>query len=155
MPILRAVPSIIFIALIRSFAFKSGNFILLISFNCSVVIEPIIKVLGVEEPFFIFAAFANKIEAGGVFKMKVKLLSSKIEISTGIIRSFLSSVRELYSLQNEIMFKPYGPNAGPIGGAGLALPAGKANLTNAINFFDINEITDYKLLKTPKKGSIS
>ena len=70
-PILRAVPSTTFIALEILLVFKSGNLILAISSNWAVVIEPTLTLLGVEEPFLIFAAFANNTEAGGVFKMNV------------------------------------------------------------------------------------
>lgn len=40
----------------------------------------------------------------------------------------LSCVAALYSLQNCMMLTPFAPRAGPTGGAGLAFPAGKANL---------------------------
>jgi len=33
------------------------------------------------------------------------------------------------------MFTPCCPNAGPTGGAGVAFPAGKASLINAVIFF--------------------
>ena len=71
MPILRAVPSTTFIALTILFVFKSGNLILAISSNWTWVIEPTLTLFGVEEPFLILAAFANKTEAGGVFKINV------------------------------------------------------------------------------------
>ena len=89
------------------------------------------------DPFAIPAAFVIKTEAGGVFVMKVKLLSSKTEISTGITKPALSWVREFYSLQHAIMCTPCCPRAGPTGGAGLALPACKANLIRATTFFAI------------------
>ena len=38
----------------------------------------------------------------------------------------MSPVFALYSLQNAAIFTPCWPNAGPTGGAGVALPAGKA-----------------------------
>src|SRR5512138_1799768 len=40
-------------------------------------------------------------------------------------------VRELNALQNSMMFTPCWPSAGPIGGAGVALPAGTWSLTSA------------------------
>jgi hypothetical protein len=70
-PILRAVPSTIFIALTILFVFKSGNLIFAISSNCFFVIEPTFTLLGVDEPFLILAAFTNNTEAGGVFRMNV------------------------------------------------------------------------------------
>ena len=46
----------------------------------------------------------------------------------------MSPVFALYSLQNPAMLTPCCPNAGPTGGAGVALPAGKASLINAVTF---------------------
>jgi len=60
--------------------------------------------------------------------MKVKLRSSKTEISTGITYPALSWVRALYSLQNAMMLTPLAPSAGPMGGDGFAFPAGMASL---------------------------
>ena len=47
-------------------------------------------------------------------------------ITTGmVISSFACAwVRALNCLQNSMMFTPCWPSAGPMGGAGLALPAG-------------------------------
>ena len=70
-PIFRAVPSTIFIALLILLVFKSGNFILAISSNWAFVIEPIFIRFGVDEPFLIFAASANRTEAGGVLRINV------------------------------------------------------------------------------------
>jgi len=53
------------------FVFKSGNFILAISSNCDLLISPTLILFGFEEPFFIFAAFDNKTDAGGVFNINV------------------------------------------------------------------------------------
>ena len=96
-PIFLAVPSTIFIALESFLAYKSGNLVIAISSNCAVVIDPTFWVLGSPDPFWIFAAFANNTDAGGVFKINEKLLSSNAEISTGIIKSPLSAVLALYS----------------------------------------------------------
>ena len=49
----------------------------------------------------------------------------------------LSEVLALYSLQNAMMLTPCCPRAGPTGGAGFALPAGKASLINATTFLAI------------------
>ena len=70
-PILRAVPSTILIALLSFVVFKSGNLIVAISSNCALVTEPTIVFGGVEEPFLIFAALVSKTEAGGVLRIKV------------------------------------------------------------------------------------
>ena len=70
-PIFRAVPSTIFIALLIFVVFKSGNFIFAISSNCSFVMDPTLTLFGVDEPFLILAALANNTDAGGVFKPNV------------------------------------------------------------------------------------
>ena len=68
-PIFLAVPATIRIALSILFVFKSGNFTFAISSNCAVVIEPTVTLFGSPAPFAMFAAFVNKTEAGGVFKI--------------------------------------------------------------------------------------
>merc|ERR1719393_917913 len=88
-------------------------------------------------PFLIPAAFFSSSDAGGVLRMKVKLRSSKTEISTGMISPFLSLVRALCSLQNIMMFTPAAPSAGPTGGAGFAEPAASASLMIFVTFFAI------------------
>ena len=70
-PIFRAVPSTIFIALVIFVVFKSGNFIVAISSNCVYVTDPTLTRFGVAEPFGIFAALASKTDAGGVLRIKV------------------------------------------------------------------------------------
>ena len=137
MPIFLAVPSIIFIAFNKSCVLRSTIFILAISSSSALVIFPTLVLFGVEDPFLAFMICFNKTEAGGVFNINVKLLSSKIEISTGTTRSPLSEVFALYSLQNRPILIPCWPNAGPIGGAGVAFPAFKANLTTATIVFPI------------------
>ena len=71
MPIFRAVPSTILIALLILVVFKSGNLILAISSNCAFVTDPTFTRFGVDEPFLTFAALANKTEAGGVLRTKL------------------------------------------------------------------------------------
>jgi len=51
--------------------FKSGSLVCAISSNSTFVIEPTIVLFGVADPFFIFAAFTNKTDAGGVFSINV------------------------------------------------------------------------------------
>ena len=70
-PIFRAVPSTIFIALSSFVVFKSGSLMLAISSSWTFVIDPTFIKLGEEDPFLIFAAFTNKTDAGGVFNIKV------------------------------------------------------------------------------------
>ena len=50
-------------------------------------------------------------------------------MTTGIGAPFSNcAVRALKALQNSMMFKPRWPSAGPIGGDGLAAPAGTCSL---------------------------
>src|SRR4029453_16135101 len=42
------------------------------------------------------------------------------------------------ALQNSMMLRPRWPSAGPIGGDGLAAPAGTCNLRNPVTFFAIS-----------------
>ena len=70
-PIFRAVPSTIFIALSSLVVFKSGSLILAISSSCTFVIDPTFIKFGAEDPFLIFAALTNKTDAGGVYRIKV------------------------------------------------------------------------------------
>src|SRR6267378_6351659 len=79
-----------------------------------------------------FAAFFNKIAAGGLLVMKVNDLSIKTVITTGRMSPACFWVAALNSLQNAMMLTPRGPSAVPTGGAGLACPAGICNLISAI-----------------------
>src|SRR3990172_5639340 len=56
-------------------------------------------------------------------------------ISAGRISPGRLEVRALYSLQNAIRLMPKPARAGPMGGAGLALPASICNLVTALTFF--------------------
>src|SRR5207248_2665469 len=76
------------------------------------------------EPAAIFAAFFNRIEAGGDWVMKVNDLSLKTVITTGKMSPDCFCVAALNSLQNAMMLTPCWPSAGPTGGAGFAAPAG-------------------------------
>mmetsp|Transcript_4047 Transcript_4047/g.8775 ORF Transcript_4047/g.8775 Transcript_4047/m.8775 type:complete len:213 (+) Transcript_4047:235-873(+) len=129
-----AVPATMFIAESIVVQFKSGNLIFAISSSWSRVMRPTVCFCGSAAPLGTPAAFFNNTEAGGVFKMNVKDLSSKTVISTGIIIPGWSAVRALYSLQNIIMLTPFAPSAGPIGGAGFALPASIASLMYPATF---------------------
>ena len=74
-------------------------------------------------------------EVGGVLVMKVKVRSSKIVISTGMMVPRWASVLALYALQKSMIATPCGPSAVPTGGAGVACPAGIWILTTALTFF--------------------
>src|SRR3954469_284064 len=122
---LRALPAIVRTAASMSDAVRSGILVLAISSACARVILPTLSECGVFEPLSIFAAFLIRIDAGGVFMMKVKLLSAKAVITTGIGRPGSSfCVAALKALQNSMMLRPRWPSAGPMGGDGFALPAG-------------------------------
>src|SRR5712692_3897932 len=56
-------------------------------------------------------------------------------ISAGITMPTWLAVRSLYSLQNAMMLTPWGPSAVPMGGAGLAFPAGICSFTTALTRF--------------------
>lgn len=74
-------------------------------------------------------------------KVKVRsgLTLITVRIGTPVMMSF---VRSLNCLQKSIAFTPFCPKAGPMGGDGVACPAGMINFkTDAANgFFDIYEI---------------
>ncbi len=71
MPMLRAVPFTLLIAVSSEAAFKSGIFCLAISETCFSVTLPTLSLLGAPEPLAMPAARFNRIEAGGVLVMKV------------------------------------------------------------------------------------
>jgi hypothetical protein len=82
------------------------------------------------------AAFLMSTVVGGVLMMKLKLLSVYAVITTGSGRPGSTfCVWALNALQNSMMFRPRWPSAGPIGGAGLALPAGTCSLMKPTIFF--------------------
>src|ERR1043165_4555124 len=86
-------------------------------------------------PFARPAFWRSSTGAGGVFKMKVNVRSSKMVISTGMIVPTCDSVAALYCLTKSMMPTPCGPSAVPTGGAGVALPAVIWILTIAATFF--------------------
>ena len=99
--------------------------VLAISSACARVMLPTLSVCGRGLPFSIFAAFLMSTVAGGVFMMKVKLLSAYAVITTGTGRpGSIFCVCALNALQNSMMLRPRWPSAGPMGGDGFALPAG-------------------------------
>src|SRR5262245_36981340 len=56
-------------------------------------------------------------------------------MTTGIGVPFSNlALWELKFLQNSMMLRPRWPSAGPIGGDGLAAPAGTCNLRNPVTF---------------------
>src|SRR5665213_475808 len=136
MPIERAEPSIISIAFSTSLALRSFIFVSAIWRTCALVTLPANESPGVLEPPLILAAFFRKYDAGGVFISKVKDLSENTVMVTGIGVLFSwSCVLALKALQNSMMLRPRWPKAGPIGGDGLAAPAGTCSLRNPVTFF--------------------
>ena len=93
---------------------------------------PTFSLFGTPEPLAKFADLFNKIEHGGLFKIKVKVLSSNTVRTTGITNPCLSFVASLNFLQKSMILTPCCPKAGPTGGAGFAAPAGICNLIFAL-----------------------
>ncbi len=92
-----------------------------ISSSCLRVTLPTFSVFGRLLPDVMPAAFFSRIDAGGVFMMKVKLRSEYAVMITGIGRPGSSfCVAALNALQNSMMLRPRCPSAGPTGGEGLA-----------------------------------
>jgi hypothetical protein len=75
MPMLRAVPSMVFIAASTVLQLRSGSLMVAISRTWSFVTLPTFLRLGSPEPDATPAAFLRSTDAGGVFRMKVKLRS--------------------------------------------------------------------------------
>src|SRR5690606_28365540 len=86
MPMLRALPAMVRTAASRSAAVRSGVLVLAISSAWARVSVPTLSRLGLAEPFCTPLAFLIRMVAGGVFMMKVKLLSAYAVITTGIGR---------------------------------------------------------------------
>ena len=70
-PIERAVPATVLIAASSDSAFRSGIFVLAISSTCFAVTVPTLFLFGSADPLAMFAARFSRIDAGGVFVMKV------------------------------------------------------------------------------------
>src|SRR5574343_714925 len=107
MPMLRAEPAMVRAAASRAAAVRSFILALAISSHWALVIEPTLSVWGFGEPFWMPAAFLIRMVAGGDFITKVKLLSAKAVITTGIGRPGSRPwVWALNSLQNSMMLRP-------------------------------------------------
>src|ERR1700754_2625571 len=136
MPIERAEPAKVLMAASTLAAFMSFSLVLAISSSWARVILPTLSELGLEEPLSSLTAFLIRTVAGGVLMMKVKLLSAKAVITTGSGSPGSTPwVWALNALQNSMMFRPRWPRAGPIGGDGVALPAGTCSLIKPTIFF--------------------
>ena len=119
----------IFVAASMSLALRSFILASAISATCDRLIVPAEILPGSLEPDFSLAAFFSRKLAGGVLVANEKLRSANTVITVGIGMPFSSScVAALNALQNSMMLTPRWPSAGPIGGDGLAAPAGTCNL---------------------------
>src|ERR1700720_2564331 len=135
-PMLRALPAIVRTAASRSAAVRSGCFILAISSAWARVSFPTLSVCGFGLPLSSFNALRISTDAGGDFRMNVKLLSAYAVMTTGSISpGSIFCVWALNALQNSMMFRPRWPSAGPMGGEGFAFPAGTWSLIKPTTFF--------------------
>ena len=73
------------IAASKDAAFKSGIFVSAISFNLSLESVATFVLFGVADAVFKLHAFLIRTAAGGVFVMKLKLLSAYTVMTTGMI----------------------------------------------------------------------
>src|SRR5690606_4450093 len=87
MPMLLALPAIVRTAASRSAAVRSGCLALAISSAWARVSTPALELLGEADSFWMSVVFLGRTVAGGVFMMKVKLLSANAVITTGIGRA--------------------------------------------------------------------
>src|ERR1019366_5464182 len=85
MPMLRAVPAIMRMAASSLLALRSAFLSLMISMICFLVTLPTLSELGLAEPEAMPAAFFRRTAAGGDLQMKVKDLSEKTVMTTGMI----------------------------------------------------------------------
>src|SRR5260364_287370 len=109
-PIERALPAIVRTAASRSGAVKSGILIFAISSAWARVIDPTLSVCGLGEPLSVLAAFLINTDAGGVLRIKLKLLSENAVMTTGTGRpGSIFCVCALNALQNSIIFRPRWP----------------------------------------------
>src|SRR4029079_2742902 len=75
-PMLRALPAIVRTAASRSAAVRSGCLVLAISSACLRVSLPTLSVCGLLLPFSSLSALRIRTDAGGDFRLNVKLLSA-------------------------------------------------------------------------------
>src|SRR3989304_350542 len=84
-PMLLAVPSMVFIAASIVPAVMSGIFRRAISSTCRLVTVPTLSLFGTLEPFSAPMAFKRSVEAGGVFVMNENVLSAYTVMTTDIV----------------------------------------------------------------------
>src|SRR5690625_3320812 len=104
---LLAVPAMVRIAASISGADSSGTLIFVIFSACARVMVPTLSMLGIDDILSLSRGFLIMNVVGGVFMIKVKLLSAKVVIITGIGRSVsIFWVCALKALQNSIILRP-------------------------------------------------
>src|SRR5215510_10708069 len=133
----RAVPATVLIAASSDWQFRSGSLVFAISSTCFAVTVPTLFLFGSAEPFAMFAARFSRIDAGGVFVMKLYERSTYTVTTTGMMRPSSFAVFALKFLQKSMLLTPCGPSAVPTGGAGVAFPAAIWSFTIACTFFAI------------------
>src|SRR6185295_9744269 len=132
---LRAVPSTVLTAALRSPAVRSGILSFAMASTCFMLILPTLFLLGSPLPLAIPASRLMSTATGGVLVMNVYERSAYTVITTGMMRPSSLAVLALKALQKSMMFTPACPRAGPTGGAGVALPAGIWSLICPTTFF--------------------
>src|SRR5947207_11539221 len=100
----RAVPATVLMAASRLSQFKSGILVFAISSTCFAVTVPTLFLLGSADPLAMLAARFSRIDAGGVFVMKLYDRSTYTVTTTGMMRPSSLAVFALKFLQKSMMF---------------------------------------------------
>ena len=150
MPIERAVPRTIFVAISRSAAFISCIFSSAILRACASGDFGNFIAVWNSRSLCNACCFFQQLGNRRLFCNKGKGFILVHSNDGGRISPPIACVFALNSLQKAMIFTPAAPKAGPIGGAGLAFPAGICNLMILTTFFDI---VLYYLLKNFDEAS--
>src|SRR5512145_3455067 len=108
------------------------------SSTCFFVTVPTLVLFGSADPLARLAARFSSTDAGGVLVMKEYERSAYTVTTTGMISPSSLLVFALKFLQKSMILTPWGPNAVPTGGAGVAFPAAIWSFTIACTFFAMN-----------------
>src|SRR5690606_16193960 len=124
-----------------------------ISLSFAREILPTLTLWGSADPDSRLRAFLIRTAAGGVFVMNEKVLSAYTVMTTGRIRPGSTFfVASLNCWTNCGADTPWGPSAGPTGGAGVALPAGHCSLTMAVIFFLAINFSPFVVIASARGG---